>query len=188
MWLNIIWFVLYVVIIGGYVILDGFDLGVGMLPPLRREGRPRAADLAQRHRPGLGRQRGLARHSAAARCSPPSRWCTPRSSPGFYLALMLAAGRADPPRRRHRVPLEAREPRWRGTWDWFFFGSSLGITLLLGVALGQRHPRGAARPARATWTSHLVDLLNPYSLFVGITAVAMLCLHGCDLPDPQGRG
>ena len=33
MWLNITWFVLYVAIIGGYVILDGFDLGVGMLSP-----------------------------------------------------------------------------------------------------------------------------------------------------------
>jgi cytochrome d ubiquinol oxidase subunit II len=34
MWLNTTWFVLYVVIITGYVILDGFDLGVGMLSPV----------------------------------------------------------------------------------------------------------------------------------------------------------
>src|SRR4249919_2612958 len=34
MWLDDLWFVLYVVIIGGYVILDGFDLGVGILGPV----------------------------------------------------------------------------------------------------------------------------------------------------------
>ena len=37
MWLNIVWFVLFVVIIAGYLILDGFDLGVGILHPLRRQ-------------------------------------------------------------------------------------------------------------------------------------------------------
>ena len=33
MWLNIVWYVLFVVIIAGYLIMDGFDIGVGILHP-----------------------------------------------------------------------------------------------------------------------------------------------------------
>jgi len=68
-------------------------------------------------------------------------------------------------------------PRWRSTWDWFFFASSLGITLLLGVALGNVI-RGIPLDSSGQVTLKLVDLLNPYSLAVGVTAVAMLSLHG----------
>ncbi len=67
--------------------------------------------------------------------------------------------------------------RWRTTWDWFFFGSSLGIALLLGVALGNVI-RGVKLDSDGNIAVDLIDLLNPYSLLVGITGVVMLSLHG----------
>ena len=62
-------------------------------------------------------------------------------------------------------------------WDWFFFASSLGLTVLLGVALGNV-VRGVSLDQAGNINVSLLDLLNPFSVFLGITAAAMLCLHG----------
>ena len=78
--LKIIWFVLIGVLLTGYAILDGFDLGVGVLYPFVARERGRAPPVRASDRPRLGRQRGVARSPAAARCSPPSRPSTPPSS------------------------------------------------------------------------------------------------------------
>jgi hypothetical protein len=59
--LNTIWFILIGVLFTGYAMLDGFDLGVGALHLFTKDRRGAARD-AQRHRPGLGRQRSLAGH------------------------------------------------------------------------------------------------------------------------------
>ena len=55
-----IWFLLIAVLWTGYFVLEGFDFGVGMLLPLVGRDRDRPPRRDQHHRPGLGRQRGLA--------------------------------------------------------------------------------------------------------------------------------
>ncbi len=60
--LRIIWFGLIAVLWTGYLVLEGFDFGVGMLLPVLGRDRHRASRPHQHHRPGLGRQRGLAAH------------------------------------------------------------------------------------------------------------------------------
>ncbi len=176
MWLNITWFVLYVVIIGGYVILDGFDLGVGMLSPFVAKGDTEKRILLNSIGPVWdGNEVWLVLGGGALFAAFPLVYASLFS--GFYLAMMLVLLVLI----LRTVAIEFRSKResmrWRTTWDWFFFASSLGITLLLGVALGNVI-RGVALDQDGNMDISLVDLLNPYSLAVGITAISMLCLHG----------
>ena len=83
-----IWYALFILIVAGYLILDGFDLGVGILHlPVARTDLERRTIPGQ-HRSGLGWQRGLA---GADRRRPvrllPARYASLFS--GFYLAFML---------------------------------------------------------------------------------------------------
>jgi cytochrome d ubiquinol oxidase subunit II len=79
------------------------------------------------------------------------------------------------------VAIEFRSKRpeawWRSLWDWTFTISSFGITLLLGVALGNVI-RGIAIDKQGNMNVGLLDLLNPYSIALGLVAVIMLSLHG----------
>ena len=176
MWLNTTWFVLYVVIIGGYVILDGFDLGVGMLSPFMARDDPEKRILLNSIGPVWdGNEVWLVLGGGALFAAFPLVYASLFS--GFYLAMMLVLLVLI----LRTVAIEFRSkresPRWRATWDWFFFGSSLGITVLLGVALGNVI-RGVPLDRSGNMDIGLVDLLNPYSLAVGVTAVVMLSLHG----------
>lgn len=176
MWLNTTWFVLYIIIISGYVILDGFDLGVGMLGPfVAREDREKRILLNSIGPVWDGNEVWLVLAGGALFAAFPLVYASLFS--GFYLAMMLVLLVLI----LRTVAIEFRSkresPRWRATWDWFFFGSSLGITLLLGVALGNVI-RGVPIDRDGNMDINLVDLLNPYSLALGVTAVAMLSLHG----------
>ena len=96
---------------------------------------------------------------------------------GFYLAMMLVLLVLI----LRTVAIEFRSKResarWRSAWDWIFSLASWGITILLGVALGNV-VRGVALGANGVMHVSLIDLLNPYSLVFGLTAVAMLTMHG----------
>jgi cytochrome bd ubiquinol oxidase subunit II len=176
MWLNTTWFVLYVIIIGGYVILDGFDLGVGMLAPfVAHDDREQRILLNSIGPVWDGNEVWLVLAGGALFAAFPLVYASLFS--GFYLAMMLVLLVLI----LRTVAIEFRSKReshlWRATWDWFFFGSSLGITVLLGVALGNVI-RGVAVDQSGNMDIDLIDLLNPYSLALGITAVVMLSLHG----------
>jgi len=176
MWLNTTWFVLYVMIIAGYVVLDGFDLGVGMLSPfIAREDRERRLLLNSIGPVWDGNEVWLVLGGGALFAAFPFVYASLFS--GFYLAMMLVLLVLI----LRTVAIEFRSKResarWRATWDGFFFASSLGITLLLGVALGNV-VRGVAIDADGNMSISLIDLLNPYSLAVGVVAVSMLSLHG----------
>lgn len=174
--LETLWFVLYIGIIAGYVILDGFDLGVGILSPfVARADRDHRMLLNAIGPVWDGNEVWLVLGGGALFAAFPVVYASLFS--GFYLAMMLVLLVLI----LRTIAIEFRShresARWRATWDWFFFASSLGITLLLGVALGNVI-RGIPLDSSGQVTLRLVDLLNPYSLAVGVTAVAMLSLHG----------
>ncbi len=176
MWLNTLWFVLYVIIIGGYVILDGFDLGVGMLGPVVAKSDEDKRYLLNSIGPVWdGNEVWLVLGGGALFAAFPLVYASLFS--GFYLAMMLVLLVLI----LRTVAIEFRSkrssPRWRATWDWFFFGSSLGITVLLGVALGNVII-GVPIDADGNMYIDLLHLLNPYAIALGVTAVVMLSLHG----------
>ena len=176
MWLQTTWYVLYIVIISGYVILDGFDLGVGMLSPfLARSDHDRRILLNSIGPVWDGNEVWLVLGGGALFAAFPLVYASLFS--GFYLAMMLVLLVLI----MRTVAIEFRSKRpeawWRSLWDWTFTISSFGITLLLGVALGNVI-RGIAIDQQGNMNVDLLELLNPYSIALGLVAVIMLSLHG----------
>jgi cytochrome d ubiquinol oxidase subunit II len=176
MWLQTTWFILYIAIISGYVILDGFDLGVGMLSPfIAHTDHDRRILLNSIGPVWDGNEVWLVLGGGALFAAFPLVYASLFS--GFYLAMMLVLLVLI----MRTVAIEFRSKRpeawWRSLWDWTFTISSFGITILLGVALGNVI-RGVALDQQGNMSVDLLDLLNPYSLTLGLVAVAMFCLHG----------
>ena len=186
MWLQTTWYVLFIAIISGYVILDGFDLGVGMLSPfLARNDHDRRILLNSIGPVWDGNEVWLVLSGGALFAAFPLVYASLFS--GFYLAMMLILLVLI----MRTVAIEFRSKRpeawWRSLWDWTFTISSFGITILLGVALGNVI-RGVALDQQGNMSVSLVDLLNPYSIALGLVAVSMLCLHGAIFLSQKADG
>jgi cytochrome d ubiquinol oxidase subunit II len=176
MWLQTTWFVLYVAVIAGYAILDGFDLGVGVLSKFVAKGDREQRIVLNSIGPVWdGNEVWLVLAGGVLFAAFPLVYASMFS--GFYMAMWLVLFVLI----MRTVAIEFRSkrenPSWRAMWDWMFFASSLGITLLLGVALGNVI-RGVPIDAEGNMEINLAGLLNPYSLAVGVVSVAMFTLHG----------
>ncbi len=176
MWLNVTWYLLFIIIIAGYVIMDGFDLGVGILHPFAaRDDRERRVMLNSIGPVWDGNEVWLVLGGGVLFAAFPLVYASLFS--GLYTAMMLILLVLI----LRTVAIEFRSkrpsPRWRTTWDWVFFGSSFGIALLLGVAIGNIII-GLPLDAQGNIFLALTDLLSPYALLVGVTTVFMLATHG----------
>lgn len=171
-----IWFLLIGVLLTGYAVLDGFDLGAGVLLPLvARSDRERRMVF---HAIGPfwdGNEVWLLTGGGALFAAFPHVYATVFS--GFYLALMLVLFalifRAVSFEFRSRV----ESPRWRAFWDGALCAGSLVPALLLGVAVGNVM-RGVPLTASMEYAGSFLTLLNPFSLLVGVTGLAMFVTHG----------
>ncbi len=186
MWLQTTWYVLYIAIISGYVILDGFDLGVGMISPfIAHNDHDRRILLNSIGPVWDGNEVWLVLGGGALFAAFPLVYASLFS--GFYLAMMLVLLVLI----MRTVAIEFRSKRpeawWRSLWDWTFTISSFGITILLGVALGNVI-RGISLDQQGNMNVNLLDLLNPYSITLGLVAVAMLCLHGAIFLTQKAEG
>jgi cytochrome d ubiquinol oxidase subunit II len=170
------WFVVLVVFWTGFLVLEGFDFGVGMLHGvIGRDERGRRLAIQTIGPLWDGNEVWLIVAGAGTFAAFPGWYATMFS--GFYLAFVLLL-----------VALIARgvsfefygkrdSARWRRAWDAATTGGSLLAPLLIGVALGNLlHgvPIGTDQEYAGTFT----DLLNPYSLFCGVTVVVLCLLHG----------
>ena len=176
MWLNIVWYVLFVVIIAGYLIMDGFDIGVGILHPfLAKNDQERRISLNSIGPVWDGNEVWLVLGGGALFAAFPMVYASLFS--GFYAAMMLVLLVLI--LRTVAIEFRSKRPsaRWRSLWDWVFFGSSLGIALLLGLAFGNIM-EGVLLNAQGNIEGGLLDLLNPFALLLGVTTVFMLATHG----------
>ena len=172
--LQLIWFLLLGVLLAGYAVLDGFDLGVGILHPLARSDQERRLFVNAIGPLWDGNEVWLVTFGGALFAMFPEAYATIFS--GFYLAFMLLLFALI----FRAVSLEFRgkveSPAWRGIWDWGFFGSSLVATLLFGVAVGNAIA-GIPLDERGVFVGGFFDLLGPYPLLVGLLAVALFATH-----------
>lgn len=187
------WFFLVGVLLIGYAILDGFDLGVGFWHLAVKRDRDRRVLLNAIGPVWDGNEVWLLTGGGAIFAAFPPVYATVFS--GFYLALMLLLLALI----LRAVSLEFRSKvassGWRSWWDAAFSVSSVVATLLLGVALGNVL-RGVPLDAAGNYTGGFLGLLNPYALVVGLTAAAVVAMHGAlyiGLKAPgelseQGRG
>ena len=174
--LNVIWYLLFVGIIAAYVVLDGFDLGVGIVHPfVPKSDSEKRISLNSIGPVWDGNEVWLVVGGGVLFAAFPEVYATLFS--GFYPAFMLVLAflilRAVSIEFRSKRPAAA----WRTFWDWVFGLASLLLALLLGVAFGNI-ARGVPIDAGHNIRFAPLGLVHPYALLVGVTAVAMLAQHG----------
>jgi cytochrome bd ubiquinol oxidase subunit II len=173
--LNVIWFLLVGVLLGGYAILDGFDLGVGVLHLFTRGDRERRILLNAIGPVWDGNEVWLLTGGGALFAAFPIVYATVFS--GFYLALVLLLVALI----FRAVALEFRSkvesPAWRSAWDTAFGIGSLLPAILLGVAFGNIL-RGIPLDAQGNFTGTFLGLLNPYAVLLGVLSLAVFVMHG----------
>ncbi len=171
-----IWYALFILIVAGYLILDGFDLGVGILHlPVARTDLERRTFLASIGPVWDGNAVWLVLTGGVLFACFPLAYASLFS--GFYLAFMLVLVCLI--LRAVAIEFRSKEPssRWRSGWDVVFGCASLGLALLLGIAFGNI-VQGVPIDSAGNMDVTFVDLLNPFALLFGVTTVAMFALHG----------
>jgi len=174
--LSLIWFGLLGVLLTGYAILDGFDLGVGIMHlVVPKKDKERRISMNSIGPLWDGNEVWLITFGGALFAAFPEAYASIFS--GFYTAFFLLLFALI----LRAVSMEFRgkreDPRWRGTWDRTFSIGSFLATLLFGVAVGNAMV-GIALDAKGNFTGSIIDQLNPYSLVTGIFAVALFAMHG----------
>lgn len=175
-WLPGIWFGLLGVLLVGYAVLDGFDLGVGMMHLFVAH-----SDTERRvviHSIGPlwdGNEVWLVTFGGALFAAFPEAYATLFS--GFYTAFMLLLFALI----FRAVSIEFRSKRrrkaWRRAWDVAFAAGSFAATLLFGVAVGNVM-QGVPLTAGGEYPGALADQLGIFPLLVGALAVALFAMHG----------
>ncbi len=171
-----LWFALIGVLWIGYLFLEGFDFGVGVLLPfLSRDDLDRRVIVNTIGPVWDGNEVWLLVAGGAMFAAFPEWYATLFS--GFYLALFLILAALI----FRGVAFELRgkdsRPAWRAWWDRAIFWGSAVPALLWGVALSNVL-RGVPIDANGEWAGSFLDLLNPYALVGGVTTLLLFTLHG----------
>lgn len=173
--LNTIWFILIGILLTGYAILDGFDLGVGALHLLVKDDLERRIMINSIGPVWDGNEVWLVTGGGALFAAFPHVYATVFS--GFYTAFILLLFALI----FRAIAIEFRSKRpsrtWRKSWDISFSVSSILIAFLMGVALGNIIT-GIPLDADKEFAGSFWSLINPYTILVGITTVALFMMHG----------
>lgn len=174
--LNTIWFILIAVLYIGFFVLEGFDFGVGILLPFLGKNDTQRRAIINTIGPFWdGNEVWLLTAGGATFAAFPHWYATMFS--GFYLPLFLLLMALI----LRGVAFEFRskddDPRWRKGWDSAIFIGSLLPALLLGVAFTNL-ARGVPIDANMLYAGGFFNLLNPYALLGGLSAVLAFTLHG----------
>jgi len=178
--LRVIWWGLVGVLLIGFAITDGFDLGVGALLTLIGKTDDERRVMINTVGPHWdGNQVWFITAGGAIFAAWPMIYATAFS--GFYLALalVLIALWMRPLGFDFRSKLE--DKRWRTSWDWALFTSGFVPALIFGVAFGNLLlgvPFELDGNLKATYTGSFFDLLTPFALVAGLVSVAMILNHG----------
>ena len=181
--LRLIWWLLLGILLIGFAIADGFDLGVGtLLPAVARTDAERRLTLNVIGPVWEGNQVWLITGGGAIFAAFPILYAV--SFSGFYLAmiLILVALILRPVGFKFRSKIE--HPTWRAAWDWALFVGGFVPALVFGVAMGNvvvGVPFHFDDGLRVIYEGNLFGLLMPFQLLCGLVSVAMLAAHGAGL-------
>ena len=178
--LRLIWWGLLGVLLIGFALTDGFDLGVGaLLPFVAKTDEERRAVINTIGATWEGNQVWFILGGGAIFAAWPFVYAV--SFSGFYLAmfLVLSALILRPVAFKYR----SKRPhgKWRTAWDWALFIGGFVPALVFGVAVGNvllGAPFRLDSNLRSFYEGHLLGLFTPFSLICGLLSVAMLVLHG----------
>jgi cytochrome d ubiquinol oxidase subunit II len=178
--LKLIWWLFVGVLLIGFAITDGFDLGVGtLLPFLGKTDNERRVIINSVGPTWDGNQVWFITAGGAVFAAWPVVYAAAFS--GFYIALLLVlfALFFRPVGFDYRSKIE--DPRWRNSWDWALFAGGSVPALVFGVAFGNLLlgvPFHYDEVLRPTYTGSFFALLNPFALLVGVVSLSMLVMHG----------
>ncbi len=178
--LRLIWWALLGVLLIGFALTDGFDLGVAaLLPFVARSDAERRMVINSIGPTWEGNQVWFILGGGAIFAAWPFVYAVSLS--GFYLAmfLVLAALILRPVGFKYRS--KKPDPAWRTRWDWALFVGGLVPALVFGVAVGNvllGAPFRLDSDLRAFYDGTLLGLFTPFTLLCGLLSVAMLVLHG----------
>ncbi|MDJ0513434.1 MAG: cytochrome d ubiquinol oxidase subunit II [Methyloceanibacter sp.] len=183
--LRVIWWLLLGVLLIGFAMTDGFDMGVGALLPFAAQ-----TDLERRIAINTvgpvweGNQVWFILGGGAIFAAWPLVYAV--SFSGLYLAMfaVLAALILRPVAFKYRSKREGKA--WRASWDWALFVGGAVPALIFGVAVGnvlqgvpfRLSPELISYYEGSSFLWKFLDLLNPFALLVGIVSLAMLMTHG----------
>ncbi len=173
--LSVLWFFLIFVLIAGYFVLDGFDLGVGVLSPFIARNDGERAVLRRAIGPVWdGNEVWLLTAGGALFAAFPNAYATTFS--GFYLAVMLVLFGLIV--RAVSFEFRAGDPGWAKLWDSCFFIGSLLPALLLGVAVGNIFAGIPMDDIGDYAGVPLLGLVTPFTLLTGLLGLAMFLAAG----------
>jgi len=170
------WFIVITVLWTGFLVLEGFDFGVGMLHGV--VGRDEAGRRAAINTIGPlwdGNEVWLIVAGAAILAAFPGWYATMFS--GFYLALVLLLMALIVRGVSFEYRGKGLSQRWRSSWSIVLAIGSLLAPLLIGVALGDLL-HGLPINSHQEYTGSFWTLLQPYGVYAGITFLAVCLLHG----------
>ncbi|GAA3603743.1 cytochrome d ubiquinol oxidase subunit II [Marihabitans asiaticum] len=188
------WFILLAVLWTGYLVLEGFDFGVGMLVPVlggtKRGPAPEAQEQEKKRRVLLttigphwdGNEVWLLTAGGATFAAFPHWYATMFS--GMYLALLLILVALIVRNMGFEYRYKRDSESWRTRWDAAIIFGSIAAPLLVGTGLTnlvygmpmEEHMSG--QTAYTEFTGNLFSLLNPVSLLGGITITVLCLVHG----------
>ena len=178
--LRIAWWILLGVLLVGFAVTDGFDLGVGaLLPFVARTDVERRVAINTIGPVWEGNQVWFILGGGAIFAAWPALYAL--SFSGFYLAmfLILLALILRPVGFKYRS--KKADPVWRNRWDWALFVGGAVPALIFGVAVGntlQGVPFHFTPDLRPIYEGNLLGLLNPLALYCGLVSLAMIVMHG----------
>lgn len=177
---KMIWWLFVGVLLIGFAITDGMDMGVGnLLPFLGRTDDERRVMINTVGPHWDGNQVWLITAGGAIFAAWPAVYAAAFS--GFYFAMMLVlfALFFRPVGFDYRSKLG--DARWRNAWDWGLFAGGAIPSLVFGVAFGNLIlgvPFYLDDLLRPYYTGSFFALLNPFALLAGIVSFSMLTMHG----------
>ncbi|MFN7197172.1 MAG: cytochrome d ubiquinol oxidase subunit II, partial [Hylemonella sp.] len=178
--LKIIWWLLVGVLLVGFAIMDGHDMGVGtLLPFVGKDDVERRVVINTVGPHWDGNQVWFITGGGAIFAAWPLVYATAFS--GFYWAMLavLWALFFRPVGFDYRS--KVHHPLWRRTWDWGLFVGGAVPPLIFGVAFGnllQGVPFHFDERLVSTYTGSFWQLLNPFALLAGVVSSAMITMHG----------
>ncbi|MDE2150476.1 MAG: cytochrome d ubiquinol oxidase subunit II [Gammaproteobacteria bacterium] len=178
--LRLIWWLLLGVLLIGFAVMDGFDLGVAIIYRfIGRNDDEKRALLESIEPVWDGNQVWFILGGGAVFAAWPLLYAA--SFSGLYLAmfLVLLTFIVRPVGFNYRNKLT--DPRWRSAWDWALFSGGSAAALLFGVAIGNLFlglPFSIDALGRPVFVPVFFSLLTPFALLAGVVSLAMLAMHG----------
>lgn len=178
--LRLIWWGLLGVLLIGFALTDGFDMGTGaLLPFVAKTDTERRVVINTVGPVWEGNQVWFILGGGAIFAAWPPLYAV--SFSGFYMAMfiVLCAFIVRPVAFKYRS--KRPSPTWRSTWDWALFAGGAVPALIFGVAVGnvlRGVPFHLTPSLMPIYEGSFFGLLNPFALLTGVVSLSMLIMHG----------